>query len=269
MCNRRLAVLSALLLTIASLFCQPAAADITTGLLAYYTANDTPNDASGNAKHGTLENGATYRDGQAGLGRAFEFDGTDDQGLLPGDLGSDGAGAFTIAFRKYTDTVADFEMFASKYAAATNRLEICHGGAGVGDFGNNDVQVFMTVSSTAYYTGTTGNLLSTGSWQHIAWVFDGAGVGNDGRSKIYVNGALATATHSGTWPAATYSNSGVATYLGRRGGGASLPMDGGLDDVRFYNRALSAGDITELYNFRSGSLLLMNARNNMRAGRQK
>lgn len=228
-------------------------ADITSNLVAHYTANDTPNDATVNAKHGTLQNGATYRDGQAGLGRAFELDGTDDQVLLPTALGIDNVAACTIAFWKYIDTVADFEMFLSKFADANNRLEICHGGASSGAFGSNDVQVFMSLAGSHNYSGTTGNLLSTGSWQHIAWVFDGAGVGNDGRSKIYVNGSLATATHSGTWPAGTYNGAAVNTYLGRRGNGATLPIDGALDDVRFYARALSAEDIAELYAWREPS----------------
>jgi hypothetical protein len=234
---------------------SPAAADITTGQVAHYKADNSVDDAVG-SNDATLENGATYRTpGQIGPA-AFEVDGTNDQVLLPANLGTDGVGALTIAFWKYTDTVADFETFYSKFTDVNNRLELGHGGATGGAFGSNDAQFVMAIGGTTYYTATSGNFLTTGAWQHIVWVFDGSGVGNDGRSKIYIDGTLRAGTHSGTWPTTVYSNNSVASYLARRGATGAVPMDGGLDDVRFYTRALSAGDVTELYNFRDISAVV-------------
>lgn len=61
--------------------------------------------------------------------------------------------------------------------------------------------------------------------------------------KIYQNAALNTSValtapfNSGVGPSRIGSLFGTATYL----------MDGLIDDVRVYNRALSASEIAELY----------------------
>lgn len=83
---------------------------------------------------------------------------------------------------------------------------------------------------------TTVTSWAAGTWHHIAGTYDGAG-----NYAIYVNGSLNdTANVSGATAAGTDLGFG-----GRRDGGGVF--DGQMDDVGFYNHALSASDISTIY----------------------
>jgi subtilisin family serine protease len=83
---------------------------------------------------------------------------------------------------------------------------------------------------------TTTNFWEGSRWYHIAAVFDG----NDFR--IYVNAAPeCKVSHPGTHDSA----SGI--YIGSHRLGGAYSFDGTIDDVRVYDRALSADEIAELY----------------------
>ncbi|HXI60836.1 MAG TPA: LamG domain-containing protein [Polyangia bacterium] len=74
----------------------------------------------------------------------------------------------------------------------------------------------------------------TGGWHHVAYTFDGV------THTVYVDGG-STGTGTTTLPAGTYS----AAYIGSRAGATEL-LNGSLDDVRVYNVALSAAQVSNL-----------------------
>lgn len=90
-------------------------------------------------------------------------------------------------------------------------------------------------------------------WYHLAMVFDGTQTGNANRLKCYVNGVLATGTYSGTIPATIATASGTVLDKSFKIGGVNMygsdlyAGDGKVDDVRIYNRALSAEEISSIY----------------------
>ena len=78
----------------------------------------------------------------------------------------------------------------------------------------------------------------TNHWGHLAGTYDGATV------KLYIDGSLANSmSFSGT-------NAGMDTTMGAIGqsGLNDRYFQGKIDDVRVYNRALSAGEVKQLYN---------------------
>ena len=83
---------------------------------------------------------------------------------------------------------------------------------------------------------SSGAALEPGVWTHVAATYDGQ------QMLLYKNGAvLATMTKTG----AMVSNPAVATWIGDNpGGGRSV--DGVVDGVRIYSRALSATDIQQV-----------------------
>lgn len=88
------------------------------------------------------------------------------------------------------------------------------------------------IGSTLY--NSTLNLV-VGTWSHAVLTFDGS------RITIYLNGGNAqssTITFSGTY------TTGLAVSS-LYGGGQYFT--GSLDDVRIYNRALSAGEVNKLW----------------------
>ena len=90
----------------------------------------------------------------------------------------------------------------------------------------------------------SGVSVNNGQWRHIAAVVDYAG----GINKFYVDGSLKS--HS-TWKGSTVS--GVPTYIsgplsiGQRPTNLG-PFAGAIDNIRYYNRVLSAAEVLQLFN---------------------
>jgi hypothetical protein len=89
----------------------------------------------------------------------------------------------------------------------------------------------------AAYSATS---LSTNTWQYLVGTFDGRYL------RIFINGTQTGVTDLGT-SGNTIGYASDNTYIGEYG--ASLYHFSGLiDDVRVYNRALSAAEVQALYN---------------------
>ena len=92
-------------------------------------------------------------------------------------------------------------------------------------------------------TATPGNQSSTGSilpgvWQHVTVTYDKVKV------TFYINGKQDT--QLGMTGGLKSSTNQIS--IGKDGSYAQYPYNGLIDDVRIYNRALSAAEIAELYN---------------------
>ncbi len=117
----------------------------------------------------------------------------------------------------------------------------------------DDTQLVLGHSNTGGDVISCTVYTNTGVWtegveHEIGFVYDGAGVGNAGRAKLYFDGVLPTQNHFGTWPAAL-SNPSAPTNIGiKRGSAASfVPFQGYIYDVRLYDVALSAAQIALAY----------------------
>ena len=80
-----------------------------------------------------------------------------------------------------------------------------------------------------------------GAWVHLCGVFDGSGY------SLYRNGALAASIADATVPP---SNVDAPWAIGARApqpDGLDRLMQGSIDDVRIYGRALGAGEVEALY----------------------
>ena len=104
---------------------------------------------------------------------------------------------------------------------------------------------FMGSGSASVQTGgTSSNVSSPTSWNHCVFTIEGT------TTKLYINGALdATVTFTGTRQA---NNRPVRIGGSYTYGSANYPMDGVMDGVGFWSRAISATEVSELYNGGSG-----------------
>lgn len=125
----------------------------------------------------------------------------------------------------------------------------------------NDTQLVLGHSNTGGDVISCSVYTNTGIWtenveHEIGFVYDGAGVGNPARAKLYLDGALPTQNHFGTWPAAL-SNPGAPTSFGAKLGSAASynPFQGYIYDVRFYDVVLTAAQILAAYNDPTDSTL--------------
>jgi hypothetical protein len=204
-----------------------------TGLIAAYSFNQgsgtTAVDGSGNGITGTL-NGATWT--TAGeYGNALAFNGASsfvDLGIPPllQNTGSMTWAAWVFA----TATPANDGQIISQSASGGGwQLKTTP------DTGPQTFGVKVTGSTgQAYRYSKTVRALNT--WYHVAGVYNATTKSLD----IYVNGVLDDGTLLGTVPAAqVLQNTNV--NIGRRNGG--YYFSGVIDEVRVYNRALSASEI--------------------------
>lgn len=88
---------------------------------------------------------------------------------------------------------------------------------------------------------TTTKLYSTGDWHHVVGVRDRAA----GKLRIYVNGVVTTATD---WTKGAINQGKVTMAIGGRTNstGVDQKLHGAVDDLRVYNRALTAAEAKAL-----------------------
>ena len=119
------------------------------------------------------------------------------------------------------------------------RLEIAGSGGGPGQVGWD----VMTDTGQVDYGSVTR--VDDGQWHHVTGVFD------NGTLTIYIDGIAEPSATGGPLmgtanPRYVFigANSEATEFNGNRGGGD--PVDGGVDDVRIYHKALTAAEIAEV-----------------------
>jgi len=143
--------------------------------------------------------------------------------------------AFSVG-GKY-DTGGDLREWSLRWNQAT--------GAGALDAGKLSIQFGNPANGTFLGRYLTGQVLTDANvWYFVGFTFAG------GTVTVYVNGvAVAGSTQTGSIPATLYQGAAPVT-IGRSGGAGYAA--GRIDEVRLYNRALSADEIKQLY--RMGAL---------------
>ncbi|MHC4658422.1 MAG: S8 family serine peptidase [Planctomycetota bacterium] len=85
----------------------------------------------------------------------------------------------------------------------------------------------------------TDDILEQDTWYHIVGVFDRT----DDTGRVYVNGLQGA---EGSMTIDPLSNDAM-TKIGCRNDTGDKPFDGGIDDVRIYDKALSSAEVWQLY----------------------
>jgi hypothetical protein len=197
-----------------------------TNTVSWWRAEGNVLDGVG-ANNGALVNGATYGAGKFGQG--FSFDGVDDLVQATSTGMPTGGSNRTLVLWAQLDTLPAAEAFLAGYGGFGTNNQSYHLGV------LNDGRVFFSQWGGAL----TGPVLNTGQWYHIA-------VRNIGPSvTLFVNGAnVGSQFMSINTPAAS------PFYMGRIPGtlGDTRVLDGSVDEVSVYSRALTTAEIQSLYN---------------------
>jgi hypothetical protein len=115
-------------------------------------------------------------------------------------------------------------------------------GSGIAPQVNHAIAWTATTSGNAKQVRTPTSSISDGAWYHIVATMTSAGT-----ATVYINGALQALTEpNGAMTGTMSSNAGI----GHIGNSPALnrPWNGYIDDLRIYNRVLTAADVTMLYN---------------------
>jgi hypothetical protein len=207
---------------------MPTAVAVPSGVVSWWTANNTAADAIG-SNPGTLNNGVTYAPGE--VGSAFSFNDTDYVSANTTGLPT-GTSDRTMEMWVKVNAFSTNESFFAGYGAfGTNNETYQLGTLGSG---GNGPQLYFSQWGQALY----GPTLQTGQWYHIA-VTNVAG-----SVTLYLNGSPVA---TGSFTMATPQN--TQFYVGRIPGslGDSRQLNGEVDEVSVYNRALTATEIQNIY----------------------
>ncbi|MDD5430885.1 MAG: prepilin-type N-terminal cleavage/methylation domain-containing protein [Candidatus Pacebacteria bacterium] len=213
------------------------------GLTAYWKFEEgsgTLSDSSGNGRSGTQSGGVTY--GATGkIGSALNFDYVDDYvdvGSPANIIGSSGSVSVWVKPDwDQSDGVIHGILNVGQYNVDNSFLLWKREAAN----SNNAMFTIRGSDSTLNYVyfGSSG-VFTANTWTHIVATWE------TNSMKVYVNGTLAGTPDSSCTLTADYS--AKTLRIGYEYHGASNYFDGIIDDVRFYNRVLSAAEAKSIYN---------------------
>ena len=208
------------------------------GLVARWELEDNTLDSSGNGHAATLVNSAGYDVGV--LGRAISIGGGSylncGGGKAVGDPNTwaDFTGPTSLCmWYKAPDLNTGLGAFLCKGNTGGYRIEQNGGWGG------------RVIRATYYLEGGRikaegSDIVVDGTWHHVAAIYDGSYV------KLYVDGVL-DAQSPGTAPIATNNwDIAVGENLEVLAGGSTRSINGLIDEVRIYNRALSQAEVQEI-----------------------
>ena len=149
---------------------------------------------------------------------------------------------FSISAWFNADVLSSANRFViSKFTTSTQReylLELLSGSVSMALCDTSNSSNRITVNHT------TGVTFETGRWYHIAFTYDGSGT-TEG-ADIYVDGIVAsTATKTKSVGYVAMGNKSAPLKIGERAG---KEFDGQISNVQIWNTALSASEVSTLYN---------------------
>ncbi len=221
---------------------------LTNGLVGYWPFNGNANDESGNGNNGTV-NGATLASDRFGnSNKAYNFTGsTTTPSYIEGDCTSFPTGSRTVSLWFYANDIgvgtAGRALFG--YGGQTCGQSWLENIDNYGNGGNNyEVQGHCQNQQVLYNYGSNH---PNGSWIH--WVIT---TDNLNGTNFYINGV--NVKNDLTFINQTYVAGKrfiFGAYVSQDGNnylwyGNCYPYNGKLDDIRIYNRALSASEVSYL-----------------------
>jgi hypothetical protein len=192
----------------------------------------TAYDRSGNGNHGKYWNATGTAPVVGKLGQALSFDGSNDFVSTPQTSGSLAVDTLTISAWVKPGTISGDQFITNLSTYGHYRLM---------RIGSN---IRWYWSGGGFHDTTNANLVP-GSWYHIVGTFSHATTPN--QINIYINGILSLA-ETETVAAGVLDGQ---VYIGTSESISDF-FSGTIDDVRVYNRALSADEVKRLYNMGGG-----------------
>jgi hypothetical protein len=215
-----------IILATALLMSGVAAADLNTGLIAHWSFDDcSAKDVTGAGYDGAINGSVQCVDAINGKGLSFSDTGAVNLPALPAILANGFSGCAWASFQDNNNWGALF------------------------DFGNgaylNNILLARTATSNqvSYFYENPPSVISAGLISNNHWQLFCATVDNKTHTaKLYVNGKMVGKNLNHQIPNMIRSSN----FIGNDNW--NEPFHGILDEVRIYKRALTAADITALYN---------------------
>jgi len=195
---------------------------IDTSLEAYYPFNGNAEDLTSNGRNFTIYGNTSLTSGRDNSSNsAYYFDGNGD--YLEYDTSIPSLSSYTITLWAKPDSTGTYEAMFASYNDASFGFQI--------DLdSSNNFHIRKASSSGGNITLSSATL---GSWTFIAFTYDGTD------SKCYINSESPVSDQGGTTEFNLFR-------MGRNRNGNTY-FKGSIDELRIYNRALSANEIQAIY----------------------
>lgn len=215
--------------------------DVTDGLIGWWKLNQNANSSAG--PYNGIVTAATLTTGQNGKpNNAYDFNGTTANIRIPASAMPKPTAALSMSAWFKADTIKVNQSIFSATEGGGWSLRAPHGTC------SNGIGFYIMTGGTYRIPCSSASDLPTNTWVFVAVTYDGSFV------RQYVNNgsAVAVATPGEmTWPADPNIPLCIGSELSPASdciGTASEFFDGAIDDVRFYDRALSASEVLQLFN---------------------
>ena len=196
-------------------------------LVAHYAFENNANDSSGNSLNGTIMGSPIYVQSLAGYGTAIQLDGVDEYVDCGNSTNFDITEEITLSAWVKTSDAGNGEHnpFVTK---GDHAYAIKHSV-------NNEIQFFI-YDGDWFTANVDVDSSFNGDWRFVVGTYDGSEL------RIYIDGGLGDVTpHVGTIEVRTNN-----LFIGANSEANTRFYNGAIDDVRIYNRALSAGEVLYL-----------------------
>ncbi len=213
------------------------------GLVAYYPFNGNANDSSGNNNNGSVVGGATLTVDRFGRPQhAYKLDGFDAFISVPNSPGLNPDSGISLCgwWKSVHFTGGGYSPLVDKGYTAHIPPYYQYKLGVSGDLYPNLPGRFafsVSINDVEYRVKTETNFWNVGEWYFLVGTYDGTGV------KLYVNSQLIEIMYTtgmlSVYP--TYMNMGNNTT-------ADDFLQGDIDDIRIYKRALTQQEVDTLYN---------------------
>ena len=198
----------------------------TNGLVGWWPFNGNANDESGNGNNGTV-NGATLTSDRNGVANAaYNFDGINDEIYTT----RSGVTDFSISAWYYINQNQTYSAIVDAYNA--NWEVLCK------QFDPG----YIEWNGISYNERLSGSTITLNTWNQITITYQGSLL------KIFLNGQLIQ-----TFTGISLINSNGSFYFGHSKSGSSQFLNGKLDDIGFWNRALTTFEVGTLYSAQSSN----------------
>jgi hypothetical protein len=207
--------------------------NVPSGVVSWWPGDGNANDIVG-SNDGTLQGGAMFSTGGQ-VGSAFLLDGINDFVDFGTGVGNFGTADFTVDLWVNFDTLAGEQVLIEKYIETFGPSRT---GWGITKLISDQLQLYGTGPDTIVTVSPPGGLAAN-TWYHIAATRQG------NTFRLYFNGGeVASATVS------LNLDSTASLKIGHRAppDPSGFFLDGLIDEVEVFNRALSPSEIAAIFN---------------------
>ncbi len=212
---------------------------VSDGLIAYYDFNEGVGDQSGNGNDGVSRGSVDFISGKSG--DALLLDGSTGYVEIESDEVRVNEHSL-VAWVKFNDQGKDQTIISNEGVGHAAGYDLSYSASG------RIIYKIMTggMSGVGYYS-TYSDYSPDSDWHFVVGTYDGS------ISRLYIDGSLVASDVHGI----TIFHSRNVLIGGRPDWttGVARYFDGLIDEVRIYDRALSGGEIGELYSFGEDGLL--------------